>query len=217
MQMDLTLQDTVHIPLASPATAGWIHGRGGMARQQLHSVPRARPEAHHSSHHCVGDESDIKPKAQRVCLFRRVCLDTQSGEWLYYRRANVSLPPVLFERRYGSQLAFRHVTGSGTEEFLALNKHVRYKPHVRWSPIVVDGGAPTARRDVVWASRGALEPLACHTLKATPCARDRTRGCTCCQRPSCRPTLATSYGRRPSRCCSPWPSWACAFVENKAH
>ena len=152
-QMDLSLQDAVHIPLATPATASTllrIHGRGGILRQQLRSVPKARPKAHYSSHECIGDISDLKPKAQRLCLFRRVCLDTQSGEWLYFRRANVSLPPVLFERRYGSQFDFRHVSANGgTEEFLALNKHVRYKPHVRWSPTVVDGGTPSG---VTWSA-----------------------------------------------------------------
>ena len=152
-QMDLSLQDAVHIPLATPATASTllrIHGRGGILRQQLRSVPKPRAKAHYSSHECIGDISDLKPKAQRLCLFRRVCLDTQSGEWLYFRRANVSLPPVLFERRYGSQFDFRHVSANGgTEEFLALNKHVRYKPHVRWSPTVVDGGTPSG---VTWSA-----------------------------------------------------------------
>ena len=147
-----TRHEPVHIPLAAPATASTllrIHGRGGIVRQQLPSPPRAHPEGQYSSHECIGDISDLKPKAQRVCLFRRVCLDTQSGDWQYYRRANVSLPPVLFERRYGSQFSFQHVAPRGTEEFLALNKHVRYKPHVRWSPIVVDGAAPVG---VHWAA-----------------------------------------------------------------
>ena len=155
-------EEAVHIPLAGPATASTllrIHGRGGILRQQLRFVPRSHPEAHYSAHECIGDLSDLNPKAQRVCLFKRVCLNTQSGEWLYYRRANVSLPPVLFERRYGSQFTFRHVAGNGgTEEFLALNKHVRYKPHVRWSPTVVDGSAPTAGGGVTWVNRGPLEP-----------------------------------------------------------
>ena len=145
----------VHIPLASPATASTmlqVLGRGGIVRRQLPSTPQAAPGAQYSSHECVGDMSDLKPKAQRACLFKRVCLDTRTGEWNYYRRANVSLPPVMFERRYGHQFAFRHVAPRGTEEFLALNKHVRYKPHVRWSPVIVDGPAPAASSHVHWAT-----------------------------------------------------------------
>ena len=137
----------IHIPLATPAAASTlleIHGRGGIVRRHraVPAVQRVRPRERFSSHECVGDISDLKPKAQRTCLFRRVCLDTRSGDWRYYRHANISLPPVLFERRYGSLFTFQHVAPHGTEEFVALNKHVRYKPRVRWSPIVVEGPAP---------------------------------------------------------------------------
>ena len=155
--MEDLLQPTtaIHIPLASPATASTllqVHGRGGITRRQLPSAPASLAGQHYSSHVCVGDVSDLKPKAQRACLFQRICLDTRTGDWRYHRRANVSLPPVLFERRYGSQFSFRHVAPRGTEEFLALNKHVRYKPHVRWSPSVVDGPAPSASSGVIWRS-----------------------------------------------------------------
>ena len=67
----------VHIPLASPATASTmlkVLGRGGIVRQQLRSTPQAEPGAQYSSHECVGDMSDLKPKAQRACLFKRVIL-----------------------------------------------------------------------------------------------------------------------------------------------
>lgn len=75
-----------------------------------------------------------------VCL----CRDQTTGDFHYYRRPNVSAAPILFERRYGHLHSFRHQarnkTGmkSGTEHFLGLNKHVRYKRHVRWSPVIVE-------------------------------------------------------------------------------
>ena len=52
------------------------------------------------------------------------------------------MPPVLFDRRYGHTFTFRHESPTGTENFLPLNKHVRYKRHVRWSPVVVDRPLP---------------------------------------------------------------------------
>ena len=88
----------------------------------------------------------MKPRAQRACVFRRLCVDPASGEFRYYRRPNVTLPPVLFDRRYGHIFDFAHrgqnTEKDGSADFLPLNKHVRYKPHVRWSPRLVDGALP---------------------------------------------------------------------------
>jgi hypothetical protein len=117
-----------------------VTGRGAvhMVSSGSHSVEPGL----YSSHSCVGDMSSVKPRTQRACLFRHICLDTHSAEIFYYVRPNVSQSPVLFDQRYGHTFSFRHESPTGTEDFLPLNKHVRYKRHVRWSPVIVEGPPP---------------------------------------------------------------------------
>ena len=96
-----------------------------------------------SAHDCVGDMSTIKPRASRVCVLRRVCMATATGIFHYYRDGNATLTPIVFDQRYGHIFSFGHVAPrGGCEDLLPLNKHVRYKRHVRWSPHIVDGALP---------------------------------------------------------------------------
>ena len=135
----------VSIPSTPPTTLLSVVGRGSTPRSEDVSTSSAA-DSLYSSHDCVGDLSDVKPRAQRACVFRRLCVDPASGEFRYYRRPNVTLPPVLFDRRYGHIFDFAHrgqnTEKDGSADFLPLNKHVRYKPHVRWSPRLVDGALP---------------------------------------------------------------------------
>ena len=87
--------------------------------------------------------STVKPRAHRTCILRNVCLDTSSGNFTYFRDRSATQAPVLFDRRYGHIFAFGHVAPKGgREDLLPLNKHVRYKRHVRWSPTIIDGPMP---------------------------------------------------------------------------
>ena len=123
-----------------------IKGRGAVSSSRR---PLGNEGGEFSHHECVGDESSVKPRTLRACLFHRICLDTRNGEFTYHRRAHVTQAPVLFDRRYGHTFAFRHVSPKtaaqskrGADDFVGLNKHVRYKQHVRWSPRVVDRPLP---------------------------------------------------------------------------
>ena len=109
---------------------------GRASYQALHgAAPNA---AAYSAHECIGDISDVKPRAQRVCLFRRICLDPHNLSYFYYVNPNSSRMPVLFEHRYGHMHEFQH----RGDAFIGLNKHVRYKHHVRWSPTVAQRPLP---------------------------------------------------------------------------
>ena len=137
------------IRIAVPEPSAIPHVRGRGTADEPHSRS-ARQAGTYSSHSCVGDVSTVKPRANRACLFENVCLDTQSAEFNYYRDPAATQPPILFDRRYGHLFAFGHeAPKGGREDHLPLNKHVRYKRHVRWSPRMVDGpapaGAPTLR------------------------------------------------------------------------
>ncbi|KAL1523039.1 hypothetical protein AB1Y20_018000 [Prymnesium parvum] len=134
----------IHVP--QPDEQVVVRARAAVSSSR-HPAPRSVGEF--SRYECVGDESSIKPRVQRACLFRRVCLDTRSGEFTYHRRPDLTPAPVLFDRRYGHLFHFRHEAEagqgerkSGAEDFLGLNKHVRYKDHVRWSPLVVERPLP---------------------------------------------------------------------------
>lgn len=88
--------------------------------------------------------STIKPRAQRICLLRHVCMDTTSSAFSYYRDPNAAQMPIVFDKRYGHIFSFGHVAPKGgREDLLPLNKHVRYKRHLRWSPKMVDGPVPS--------------------------------------------------------------------------
>ena len=43
--------------------------------------------------------STIKPRANRICVLRRVCLATATGEIYYYRDDNATLTPIVFDQR----------------------------------------------------------------------------------------------------------------------
>lgn len=138
----------VALHVAQPERMLLVKGRGAISHTQRtdHDLTGM-----YSRHECVGDESSVKPRAQRVCLFQRVCLDTRSGEFWYHRRPDITRAPILFDRRYGHTFQFRHSSDpgkgekkGGAEDFIGLNKHVRYKDHVRWSPRIVDQPIPAA-------------------------------------------------------------------------
>ena len=151
MSFDLALLSRgppIQIAVPEPSLVPHVRGRGTV--DEPHSRPSTRQAGSYSSHSCVGDETTIKPRANRACLFENVCLDTSVAKFLYYRDPAATRAPVLFDRRYGHLFAFGHeAPKGGREEYLPLNKHVRYKRHVRWSPRMVDGpmpaGAPTLR------------------------------------------------------------------------
>ena len=135
----------IQISVPAPSRLPHVRGRGTADPPHAASSRGAQTESHgtHSSHTCIGDMSTVKPRAHRACLFERICLDTKSLEFLYYRDPSQTQPPVLFDRRYGHLFAFGHVSPKGgREDLLPLNKHVRYKRHVRWSPRIVDGAIP---------------------------------------------------------------------------
>ena len=132
----------VQLPIPEPTRVLHVHGRGTVGEPQ--PARRGGPsKGRYSSHTCIGDMSTVKPRAHRSCVFEDVCLDTRTAEGLYYRDPSRTQPPILFDRRYGHTFAFGHVAPrGGREDMLPLNKHVRYKRHVRWSPRMVDGPLP---------------------------------------------------------------------------
>lgn len=134
----------VSISVPRPSRIPHVHGRG--TADPLRSPGGSRSDgAGYSSHHCVGDMSTVKPRANRLCVLRNVCMDTASGNVLYYRNPNATQAPVVFDQRYGHIFSFGHVAPKGgREDLLPLNKHVRYKRHVRWSPRMVERPMPRA-------------------------------------------------------------------------
>ena len=70
--------------------------------------------------------STIKPRAKRACVFNRICFDTKTGSFNYFRNGNATKAPVLFDQRYG------HLFGFGvqpvSENFLPLNKQYASYP-----------------------------------------------------------------------------------------
>lgn len=155
---ELLLRAAPSVRIAPHASAEIFHVRGrGTVEEPRIRTGTPLPSSSVSSHDCVGDMSTVKPRASRVCVFRRVCLSTVTGDFLYYRDGNATLAPVVFDQRYGHIFSFGHVAPKGgREELLPLNKHVRYKRHVRWSPHMVDGPMPS--------HAPLLEPL--HLLSA---------------------------------------------------
>ena len=148
----------IHISVPTPTKILNVRGRGTDDEPRTAAAPsRRRKDDRYSSHDCIGDMTTVKPRAHRTCLFRRVCMDTQTAEVQYYRDAAKTQEAVLFDRRYGHLFTFGHVAPKGgREDMLPLNKHVRYKRHVRWSPRIVDGPLPAR---ALW-----LRPL--HVLSA---------------------------------------------------
>ena len=138
----------VSIPIPAPTQLLHVHGRG-TADDPAPIAPVARTigsdRPSYSSHDCIGDLSTVKPRSHRACVLRNVCMDTASGGFFYYRDPAATQAPVLFDRRYGHIFAFGHVAPKGgREDMLPLNKHVRYKRHVRWSPTILDAPMPAS-------------------------------------------------------------------------
>lgn len=132
----------IRIPTPSWDLVPHVRGRG--TADEPRRVTTAMASSRFSSHECLGDMATVKPRANRVCVLRHVCLDSPSGEFLYYRNDNATQEPVLFDQRYGHIFAFGHVAPKGgREDLLPLNKHVRYKRHMRWSPRTVSAPMPT--------------------------------------------------------------------------
>ena len=103
----LLLQRGAPIAITVPKPSRLPHVRGrGTADEPRESPERARKPGGYSAHSCVGDLSTVKPRAQRACLFERVCLDTTNSEFLYYRDAATTQAPILFDRRYGHLFSF---------------------------------------------------------------------------------------------------------------
>jgi hypothetical protein len=144
MSEGLLLQRGPAVHIAVPAPSHTLHVRGRGTADPMQAAPKQRQsEGLFSSHDCVGDMSTIKPRASRLCVLNNVCLDTSSGNFNYYRDPQATQAPIVFDRRYGHIFAFGHVAPKGgREDLLPLNKHVRYKRHVRWSPRIVDGPLP---------------------------------------------------------------------------
>ena len=60
-----------------------------------------------------------------------------------FRKSRAAFDPSSASQ-YGHIYSFGHVAPKGgREDLLPLNKHVRYKKHVRWSPRIVHGPMPT--------------------------------------------------------------------------
>ena len=133
----------IQLAVPPPLKLPLVQGRGA-ADQPRDSVRRGTAKrGRFSSHTCIGDMSTVKPRTERACVFEDVCLDTASSEVLYYRDEGTTRAPVVFDRRYGHVFSFGHEGSTGgRQDLLPLNKHVRYKRHVRWSPRIVDGPMP---------------------------------------------------------------------------
>ena len=136
-------QQPIQLAATAPDKLLLVRGRG-TADAPRPNPRRRRPSSDRfSSHSCIGDMSTVKPRAHRACLFENICLDTSAAEFNYYRDESITQPPILQDQRYGHLFSFGHVAPKGgREDMLPLNKHVRYKRHVRWSPRLVDGPMP---------------------------------------------------------------------------
>lgn len=65
----------IHIPVSEPPREQpHLIGRGGMQHRPI-AMSSSTAASVYSTHECVGEMSDVKPRAQRVCLFTRVCLN----------------------------------------------------------------------------------------------------------------------------------------------
>lgn len=122
-----------------------VPGKAGPPERRA-APPPGGPRGRFSSFDCVGDMSTVKPRANRACVFRDVCLQPSTREFHFFRDPNATRAPVVFDQRYGHVFGFRHSARRGSEDLLGLNKHVRYKRHVRWSPVGVDGALPSGAR-----------------------------------------------------------------------
>ena len=92
----------LYIPVAHPPSKQpQLSGRGLVTAMQYEAPSQQRTQNDAnvcSSHECVGELGDVKPRSQRACLFRRVCLHA-NGSFTYHRQTNLSLPPLIFDRR----------------------------------------------------------------------------------------------------------------------
>ena len=110
-------------------------------------------------------------------------MDTSSSAFSYYRDPNAAQMPIVFDKRYGHIFSFGHVAPKGgREDLLPLNKHVRYKRHLRWSPKMVEGPVPSDTH--------VLHKL--HLLSA----------------PFVPTIWAISHGRKHFHCTWGWRNWA---------